>query len=233
MPRDQRPGASIHPSVVGREAEMVRLAGAVRRLVELTVTNQAPAGEIDGVSAELEAVADRLAAHVPDGPPMITWMDSPGIESRAPDGMADRMVFDVVIGRCSPLALPVVLDFDPPRAIGRGKFTTPYEGPPGCVHGAVLAATFDIVLTGANILADAAGPTVSLKTRFRRPTLLHEEAVFEAWVDRREGDRTFTVGRLLQGGTVTVEAEGEFAAIDRRRVGELWRSRSDQKPDGA
>jgi len=212
---------------------MVRFAGVVRRLVELTVTNRAPAGEIERVAKELEAAADRLALHVPDDVPVITWMDAAGIEGRAPEGMADRMAFDVVIGRCSPLALPVVLSFDPPRAIGRGTFTAPYEGPPGCIHGAVLAATFDIVLTAANILADAAGPTVSLTTRYRRPTLLYEEAVFEAWVDRREDGRTFTRGQLLQGGTMTVEAEGEFAAIDRRRVAELWRSRSDPKSDGA
>lgn len=206
---------------------MVRLCAAVRRLVELTVTNRAPAAEVDAVSAGLEAAADRLATHVPDEVPVVTWM---GGEGGQLDGMADRMAFDVVIGRCSPLALPVVLEFEPPRAIGRGTFTAPYEGPPGCVHGAVLAATFDIVLTAANILSDAAGPTVRLTTRFRRPTLLYEEAVFEAWVDRTEGSRTFTKGRVLQRGTVTVEAEGEFAAIDRRRIGELSRTRSHPAP---
>jgi len=211
---------------------MARLAAVVRRLVHLTVTNRAPAQDIDGIAAELEMLADHLTAHVPDDPPVITWMDAAGIGGRAPEGMADRMAFDVVIGRNSPLALPVVLEFEPPRAIGRGTFTAPYEGPPGCVHGAVLAATFDIVLTAANILADAAGPTVRLATRFRRPTLLYEEAVFEAWVDRREGDRTFTLGRVLQGGAVTVEAEGEFAAIDRRRIGELSQRRSKPQRDG-
>ncbi len=220
VPADPSP---VHPSVAGREAEMARLADAVRRLVALTVTNQAPAAEVAGVAADLERVADRLAAHGPSGPPTVTWMEPAGIPGRAPGGMAGRMAFDVVIGRHSPLALPVVLEFEPPRAIGRGTFTAPYEGPPGCIHGAVLAATFDIVFTAANILADAAGPTVRLTTRFRRPTLLHEEAVFEAWVDRREGHRTFTRGRVLQRGEVTVEADGEFAAIDHRRIVELAR----------
>lgn len=203
----------MHPGVSGRQPQMARLASAVRRLVELTVTNRAPADLTAAVAADVEALGDRLAAHVPTGRPVVTWMEAAATERR-PEGIADRMAFDVVIGGYTPLSLPVTIELTPPRAIGRGTFTAPYEGPPGCIHGAVIAATFDIVLTAANLVADAAGPTIRLGTRFRRPTLLYEEAVFEAWVDRREGNRTFTRGRLVQRGVVTVEADGEFAAID-------------------
>jgi hypothetical protein len=204
---------------------MARLADVARRLVELTITNRAPARELSAVVAVLEGATSMLADHVPPGPAAVTWMDTVGAEGRGSTGMAERMAFDVVIGRYSPLALPVVLEFDPPRALGRATFSAPYEGPPGCIHGAVIASTFDIVLTAANILAGAAGPTVKLEIRFRRPTLLYVEAVFEGWVDRREGPRTFTRGRLIQDGVVTVEADGEFAAIDPRVVQRLYRRR--------
>ena len=127
--------------------------------------------------------------------------------------MAQRMPFDVVIGRYSPLALPVEIDFEGERAIGRAVFTRPYEGPPGCVHGAVLAATFDIVLTAANLAANAAGLTVSLTIGYKRPTLLYEEARFEAWVERVEERRVFTRGHIVQRGEVTVESEGVFAPL--------------------
>ena len=50
--------------------------------------------------------------------------------------LAAAMPFDVVIGSCNPLAPPVELEFDPPKAIGRVVFTASYEGAPGCVHGA-------------------------------------------------------------------------------------------------
>jgi acyl-coenzyme A thioesterase PaaI-like protein len=89
----------------------------------------------------------------------------------------------------------------------------PYEGPPGCVHGAVIAATFDIVLTAANMLAKAPGLTVSLSTRYRRPTRLHVESRFEAWVERVDDRRTYTHGRIVQGDMVTVESEGIFARL--------------------
>jgi acyl-coenzyme A thioesterase PaaI-like protein len=149
---------------------------------------------------------------VPEPPPHIT---ETGRSGTIDDGftMAERMPFDVVIGRYTPLALPVEIEFDGDRAIGRATFTTPYEGPPGCVHGAVIAATFDIVLTAANMAAKAAGLTVTLEISYRRPTLLHEEARFEAWVERVEERRVFTRGRIVQRGSVTVEAGGVFAPL--------------------
>jgi acyl-coenzyme A thioesterase PaaI-like protein len=135
------------------------------------------------------------------------------------------MPFDVVVGRYNPLALPVKLEVLPPLAIGRAFFTTPYEGAPGCVHGAALAGAFDIVLTAANMIAGAAGPTVRLALRFRRPTLLGQEAVFEATADRRTDKRIHTSGRLLQDGQVTVEAEGEFATLDMERIHAMQKRR--------
>ena len=128
------------------------------------------------------------------------------------------MPYDPVIGRYNPIALPVMISFEPPLAIGTAVFTTPYEGGPGWVHGAALAATFDIVLTAANHLSGAAGPTVWLTIRFRRPTLVGVEARFEAEVVSNDGRRVTSKGRLVQDGVVCVEAEGEFAVLDPKRI---------------
>ena len=135
------------------------------------------------------------------------------------------MPYDVVVGPFNPVALPVVLDFDPPKALGRGIFDVTYEGAPGCVHGAVLAATFDIILTAANAIVGSVGPTVSLALRYVRPTLTNEEAVFEGWVTDVTERRIFSKGRIVQGGVVTVEAEGEFAIFNQDRVNRLASSR--------
>ena len=131
------------------------------------------------------------------------------------------MPFDIVVGGFNPLALPVRLAFEPPRALGYATFTVAYEGAPGCVHGGALAATFDIVFTAANAIAEATGPTVRLDVRYRRPTLIDEEALFEAWVTEVTARRVFSQGRIVQGGTVTVEAEGEFAVLDHARVRQM------------
>ena len=207
------PGSSAsHPGIDGRAEEMAALARSVRRVLAATVVNRAPAVQVTEFARELDALAARIEEHVPHPEPHIT---ETGRSGTITDGsvMAQRMPFDVVIGRYSPLALPVEIDFEGERAIGRAVFTRPYEGPPGCVHGAVLAATFDIVLTAANLAANAAGLTVSLTIGYKRPTLLHEEARFEAWVERVEERRVFTRGHIVQRGEVTVESEGVFAPL--------------------
>ena len=118
-----------------------------------------------------------------------------------------------------------MLDFDPPKAFGRVVFDVAYEGAPGCVHGAVLAATFDIILTAANAIVGSVGPTVSLALRYLRPTLTDEEAVFEGWVTEVTDRRIFSKGRIVQDGIVTVEAEGEFAIFNQDRVQRMASSR--------
>jgi acyl-coenzyme A thioesterase PaaI-like protein len=211
-------GSSTHPSLAGREAEMGALADTVRRLIDLTVTCDVPAGEAEVIAGELRASADRLSQHVPSTP-HARYLAAPSPAGSDPLTMHDSMPYDVVIGRYNPLALPLTLEAAPPGAVGRGRFTKPYGGGPGWVHGAVIAAAFDIVLTAANRLEGAAGPTIQLSIRYRRPTKLDEDCLLEAWVERRVGNRVVSKGRLRQADVVTVEAEGEFAVMDPEQIG--------------
>jgi acyl-coenzyme A thioesterase PaaI-like protein len=203
----------LHPTVRGRERELGALAGAVRRLIALTVSSAAPPGETARAAAELDAVADRLAGFLPASVPYLY------VTEAAPDaGPDDIAPFDVVHGEYNPLALPVRMSLEPPKAVGRARFTKPYEGPPGCVHGAVLCAVFDMVFTAANRLANAAGPTVELSVRYRRPTRLETDTVFEGWVTDRTGRVTTAAGRAVQDDAVTVEATGRFVRLPHERV---------------
>jgi acyl-coenzyme A thioesterase PaaI-like protein len=207
------PSTSGHPAVAGRADELRALTDAVRRLIALTVTNTAPAAETAAVAAELDRLADRLEPYVPDPPlPRFPGMGDAGTT------MVDNMPFDAVVGAFNPMALPVEVEVVGDHAVGRACFTTPYEGPPGCVQGGVIAAVFDIVLSAANHAKGVAGPTVSLTMRYRRPTLLHRDLVVEAEVAETDGRRTRAVGRLVQDGEVTVECEGTFAVLDRDAI---------------
>lgn len=211
---------STHPAIVGRDRELRGLADAVRRLALLTVTNTAPAGETAMLAAELERVADRLAGFVPEER-FSRFAPADGAQR----GPIDASPYDIVHGPFNPLALPVDMSLDPPRAIGRARFNTLYEGPPGCVHGAVIASVFDMVFSAANHVAGAGGPTVRLSVDYRRPTRLDHEAVFEGWVASREGRKVHTAGRVTQNGAVTVEAVGTFVTLPREDVMALGRPR--------
>ena len=149
------------------------LADAVRRLIALTVTAAAPPEALADAARRAEALADELEGHVPPpgaGPTARFAEHSVGADEV--DTLASAMPFDVIIGSCNPLALPIAIEFEPPKAIGRAVFTAPYEGAPGCVHGAAIAGAFDIMLTAANVIAEGAGPTVELSLRFLKPTLV-------------------------------------------------------------
>jgi hypothetical protein len=214
------PSFDRYPGLHGREVEARVMAEELRRLIRLSVSTAPSAAETAALAAQLAAVADRLETHLPEVP--LPRFLAPQ-EGGAADGLpfSGGMPFDIVVGGFNPLALPVRLAFEPRRALGYAIFTTAYEGAPGCVHGGALAATFDIVFTAANAVAEATGPTVRLDVRYRRPTLIDEEAVFEAWVTEVTARRVFSRGRILQGGTVTVEAEGEFAILDHARIRQM------------
>ena len=206
----------------GRE----ELAAAVRRLMELTVTSAPPAGVLAEATASVDAVSDRLEFAVPDDTGPVARFAGQDVPVGERTGFTDAMPFDMVAGVCNPLAPPLEVWFDPPVARGRAVFSPTYEGAPGWVHGAALAAAFDIVLTAANVLADAAGPTVWLTVRYRRPTLVGVESLFESEVTEVTDRRTRSRGALRQNGKVTVGAEGEFVNIDRDRIEALDRMRT-------
>lgn len=216
MPAPGDPGIT-HAALAGREAESAALADAVRHLVELCTTTVAPAEETLAAARTLRSVADALQRHVPD-PPLPKQLTAP---AEGDTDLAGRMPFDVVVGRHNPLALPLDLSFDPPKSLLSGSFGRPYEGPPGCVHGAVLAASFDIALAAANFIAGHPGPTAKLEISYRRPTALYEPCLFEGWVESRTDDRLRTVGRLIQRGRVTVEAAGDFVLLDLAQIARM------------
>ncbi len=217
----------------GRE----ELAEAARRLIALTVTSMAPPELLADAARRVESLCEELDRHVPEaGPVPIARFAERSVPSGQAPGLAAAMPFDVVIGSCNPLAPPITIEFDPPKAIGRAQFTAPYEGAPGCVHGAVLAGAFDMMLTAANVLADAAGPTVNLSIRYVRPTVISDPALFEAWVTSKDDRRTHSRGHLIQNGVVTVEATGEFVHMERARVEAMHRrdgARKGRRPKDA
>ena len=189
---------------------LAALAASVRRLIIATVSVSGDTALLREAAARVDAVTDALTAAVPDPLP-----------ERYPGGgetPSDWMPYDYVMGRWNPLAPPLVITWQEPYAVGDVAFTRPYEGPPGCVHGAAIAAAFDQVLNVANLMTGAAGPTARLALRFRAPTPLHRAVRFEGWVARREDRKVHSRGRLLVDGAVTVEAEGLFILVDPQRV---------------
>jgi acyl-coenzyme A thioesterase PaaI-like protein len=211
--------ASTHPRIAGRERELRSMADAIRRLIAITVDSDADAATTASAATRLHSLADELEAMVREvHPPKHSGLANNDDGESNPH---DHFQLDVMLGIYNPLALPVEMTWEPPVARGRATFTSPYEGPPDCVHGAIIAGAFDQVFNVANLKSGVAGPTAYLHVDYRRPTMLLKPLLFEGWIDRTEGRKAYCKGRIIQDEVVTCEAEGLFIQVDPERIRNL------------
>lgn len=175
---------------------------AVRELVDVTIRTEVDAEEIQAAQVEIETIVQRLRKKQIDG--------AYGVRFRA-DGSRGRNWGNAVMGLRNAIAPPLDIRTDGSgRAWSDFHLGAAYEGPPGLVHGGVISLLLDQVLGHAVSTSGRPGMTGTLTIVYRQGTPLGELRC-EAWVDHREGFKTFGKGRMLNAdGDVTAEAEGIF-----------------------
>jgi acyl-coenzyme A thioesterase PaaI-like protein len=126
--------------------------------------------------------------------------------------------FSPMIGRYSPLAPPVRCRLhDDGRVVGHAVLGAAYEGPPGCVHGGIIAGLFDEVLGVANIAAGVGAMTGTLTVVYRSPTPLYTELRLDARTETIAARKVRTAGTLHAGDRLCAEAEGTFVLVPHER----------------
>lgn len=199
-----------------RRLEMRRLADAARVVIERLASTDAPHDVIERAAAHLEQAAAELA-----GPAKTRSYE--GFAESANAGGDPHAFFDhsPIIGLANPIAPPLRIEWGGDKVIARAVFGSAYEGPPGSVHGGHVAAAFDEVLGMAQSLAGQPGMTGTLTIKYRKPTPLHRELRFEGTLDRVDGRKIFTSGKVFDGDVMTAEAEGLFIRVDFSRIAEM------------
>lgn len=205
--------------ITPQRAEMRRLAEAARTVIERLVATKAPADVIAEAAEALEAAANALG-DFPRGRSYEGFAES--ANAGDPHAFFDH---SPIIGRANPLAPPLSLEVRDGKVVGSARFGSAYEGPPGAVHGGYVAAAFDEVLGMAQSLGGQPGMTGTLTVRYRRPTPLHTDLHFEGELDRVEGRKIFTSGRVLADGELRAEAEAVFISVDFSKIAELMARR--------
>lgn len=214
------PGVDGVANSADAELPINRVAAALRRIGAVIIGQPVDDADLGQASAQLDEVAEQLEAaaavskrrrHTP-GP-----NGFPGVHPQ------DHFPTSPMIGYSNPLAPPIelwaVLGEDGAREIrGRVTFDYPYEGPPTCVHGGVIAELFDELLGLSNILAGLGAMTGSLTVRYHRPTPLLAPLEVAARHTRREGRKVFSWGGLFHEGQLTAEAEGVFILVEPQRM---------------
>jgi acyl-coenzyme A thioesterase PaaI-like protein len=205
----------------GAWAQKRRLASAMRLVIERLVRSNAPEAELRTAADRLERYAERLAEH-----PRLTRYEGFAETANAGDVGA---FFDQspLIGLANPLAPPIAIRSTGERsAEGRVTFGSAYEGPPGCVHGGLIAAAFDEVLGFVQSLTGSPGFTGTLTVVYRKPTPLHTELRFDAEIVGQERRKIFARARVYAGDLLTAEAEGIFISADREKFRQLLEARA-------
>jgi acyl-coenzyme A thioesterase PaaI-like protein len=177
------------------------LAASVRALADASLRSTIPLEEVEQVRAAIDGLTRRLRREQIPGAFGVSF---------TPDGTV-RGHGNAVVGLRNPVAVPLeIRKHDDGRATAEFTLGALYEGPPGCVHGGVLALLLDQVLGECAASSGSPGMTGTLTLRYLRPTPLGDCAI-EAWVDRVEGVKTFVRGEFRRGdGRPTVEVEGVF-----------------------
>lgn len=195
-----------------------RLTDGLRRTIEVALDVDASEAELLAAAGAIEQVAERLAA---------------ARGQRALRGFAETStagdtgaLFDSspVSGGSNAIAPPLRFWVEDGAVRGSGSFGWAYEGPPGHVHGGMIAAAFDELLGLAQSMSDRSGMTGTLTVRYRSPTPLHRELTFAARLDRVEGRKIYTSGTLHAGDVLCAEAEGIFVSVDFSRLEGLARA---------
>lgn len=178
------------------------LADAVRRLNEATLRTTVDHETLEDVRRQVEELTTRLEKSMIPGSFGVAITKSGHV----------RGYGNAVVGLRNPLAVPlhIVQDRTAGRASAEFELNALYEGPPGQVHGGVVALVLDQVFGEAAAAGGTPGMTGTLKLRYGLNTPLGRCSA-EAWVDRRDGVKTIVKGELRRAdGTVTVTAEGIF-----------------------
>jgi acyl-coenzyme A thioesterase PaaI-like protein len=198
------------PAEAAGEDPRFELAAALRRVTSAMVGRLVADGDIIRATQSVVEVAgllERVAA--------------PGRRPRAqPDPAGHPQDFfptSPAIGFANPVSPPVMVEAIDGELRGTASFDYPYEGPPGCVHGGVLAMVFDEMLGAANIVAGFPGMTGTLTIRYRKPTPLRTPLRLEARLADRDGRKVRTCGAIYHGDLLTAEAEGIFIALAPQR----------------
>ena len=215
--------AGTDHEVSSRRVALRRVADATRELIEGLVGTDLDEATINETAARLEQIADAFDRNVPRS--LYDGISESAMAGAEPDAFFDH---SPMIGRANPLAPPINLEISDDLVVGRVRFGSAYEGPPGCVHGGYVACAFDEVLGAAQTFSGAPGMTGTLTIRYRKPTPLHADLRFEGRFDRKEGRKVFTSGLLYAGDLLTAEADGLFISIPAERFAELQALRDGQ-----
>jgi hypothetical protein len=190
--------------------QTLEVAPLLRRIAGLVQSLEHEDAAIARLIDDLRTAERALAARAPRDL-------GPRIGANAADDQRVYLDHSRDIGAYNPCFPEYAIAVDGDRASGTITFPLAFEGPPGVVHGGVLATFFDCVIQHHNCDVGVAGKTSSLHVDYRRPTPIAVPLAFD--VERLSDERRITsTARLFTNGEMLCTATMQAVAGDRSRL---------------
>ncbi|MBY0399712.1 PaaI family thioesterase [Myxococcota bacterium] len=205
----------------------------VRRLIAHLRKTKASKATLARVERDVAALCEELAPHDHPGPYAQAALDvAVVVENGGPPlhlKPAEFFPYSPIIGPRNPIAAPIRFDVVP---LDGGKkeiraehvFDAPYNGPPGSVHGGIIALVFDELLGCIGAVSDVGGFTGTLTITYRSLTPIGKPIRMRSWIEGTEGVKTFIKGTMHcdtpAPDTLCAEATGIFIRPKRSMVKE-------------
>jgi acyl-coenzyme A thioesterase PaaI-like protein len=100
---------------------------------------------------------------------------------------------------------------DGEQLVGRATYGPLHEGPPGFVHGGLMASAFDAMTVMTAGINGLGGMTRSLTIRYRKPAPLNVELVYTGRVETTGERSTIVKVELRHGDDLCAECKGDVA----------------------
>lgn len=188
-----------------------RIGAALKQITDRMVRADTGMADLEAVAKDLEAIAERAGTF---GRRSQAAIYERFFERTAThQDVLDILDYEIFTGLSTPISPPMTLWLDGDVVRGKANLGLTFQGPPGRVHGGVIAAMMDVLLAKTQDLSRTMGVTGTLNLRFIRATPLKTDIDMEARIVRIDGRKLFCEGRFIVNGETTVHAEGIWIAM--------------------
>lgn len=187
-----------------------RIGAALKEIADDLIRADADMASLEQIAQALDAVRGHTCGFTRRPQKEIYDRLFTGRASRR--DLLDLLDYEVFTGRSTPVSPPMELWLDGDVVRGKATLGLTFQGPPGRVHGGIIAAMLDVLMAKTQDITRTIGVTGTLNIRFIRATPIDTEIAMEARVLRTEGRKLFNEGRFFVNGEQTVHAEGIWIA---------------------
>jgi acyl-coenzyme A thioesterase PaaI-like protein len=204
-------------SSIPQETLLEAISEEAGRLIYHLRCSNAPDEVLAEATGHIQAAMKTLAPWLKQGEGWSTVSlasDTPGFAWRE-DDLTAVMPYSPISGRRNPVAPPIRLWREGDQVRGEAFFSATYAGPPDSVHGGIIAAVFDELLSMSSVILGVAGFTGTLSVRYHHKTPLDTPIELWAMQERADGRKLHCRAEMRVDGRVTASAQGLFIAPGR------------------